>query len=58
VLSRLQDFTQIVAAAAGAAYGLAHLLYTGEGFVTGAIQLTLVLAGIANRRGVVRAGGN
>jgi len=58
VLSRLQDFTQIVAAAAGAAYGLAHLLYTGEGFVTGAIQRTLILAGIANRRGVVRAGGN
>jgi len=57
VLSRLQDFTQVIAAAAGAAYGLAHLLYTGEGFVIGAIQRTLILAGIANRRGVVRAGG-
>jgi hypothetical protein len=58
VLSRLQDFTQVIAAAAGAAYGLAHLLYTGEGFVTGAIQHTLILAGIADRGGVVRAGGN
>ena len=58
VLARLENFTQVIAAAAGAAYGLAHLLHTGEGFVTGAIQRTLVLAGIADRGGVVRAGGN
>ncbi len=56
VLFRLENFAQVVAAAAGAAYGLAHHLYTGECFVVGAFQGPLFRAGITDGRGVLRTG--